>query len=129
MKKNVLAILASGLWVNLSEFLRNEVLLKTLWIDKYDSLGLIFPSAPVNGAIWGLWGFLFAGCIVFLCRKLNFKETLFIAWIMGFVLMWIVVGNLSVLPFDLLTIAVPWSIVEVVLGVLIARSILVVKTD
>ena len=84
MKKNVLAILASGLWVNFSEFLRNEVLLKQTWIDKYNTLGLDFPSAPVNGALWGLWGFLFAGCVVFLCRKLNFKETLFIGWVMGF---------------------------------------------
>jgi hypothetical protein len=128
MKKNVLAILASGLWVNFSEFLRNEVLLKQTWIDKYNTLGLDFPSAPVNGALWGLWGFLFAGCVVFLCRKLNFKETLFIGWVMGFVLMWIVAGNLNVLPFDLLMIAVPWSVVEVALAILIARPILAVKS-
>jgi hypothetical protein len=124
MKNFMLAVLASGMWVNFSEFIRNEFLFKQRWIDKYDSLGLVFPSSPVNGAVWVLWGFLFAGCIVYLIRKLNFKETLIIGWIMGFVLMWIVVGNMNFLPFGLLMVAVPWSIIEVALAVIIARRII-----
>jgi hypothetical protein len=124
MKKFMLAVLASGMWVNFSEFIRNEFLFKQRWIDKYDSLGLVFPSSPVNGAVWVLWGFLFAGCIVYLIRKLNLKETLIIGWIMGFVLMWIVVGNMNFLPFGLLMVAVPWSIIEVALAVIIARRII-----
>lgn len=129
MKKIILAVLASGMWVNLSEFLRNELLFKQFWIDKYDSLGLVFPSAPVNGAIWALWGFAFAGCVVFLCYKLKFKEILLLGWTMGFALMWIVVGNLNVLPFGLLLIAVPWSIVEVALAILIARGVISEKAN
>ena len=43
---------------------------------------------------------------------------------MGFALMWIVVGNLNVLPIVLLPIAVPWSLAEVALAVLIAQMIL-----
>jgi hypothetical protein len=43
---------------------------------------------------------------------------------MGFVLMWIVTGNLNVLPFGLLPVAVPWSVVEVILAALIAQRIM-----
>jgi len=124
MKKFALAVLVSGIWVNFSEFVRNEFLFKQYWLDKYASLGLEFPSDPLNGAIWGLWGFLFAGCLVYLRSKLSFMETLSIGWLMGFVLMWLVVGNMNVLPFELLKIAVPWSLVEVGVAVLIAKKLL-----
>jgi len=43
---------------------------------------------------------------------------------MGFMLMWIVTGNLGVLPMGLLPIAVPWSIAEGAIAVLVARKIL-----
>lgn len=109
--------------MNFSEFVRNEFLFKQYWLDKYASLGLEFPSDPLNGAIWGLWGFLFAGCLVYLSRKLSFMETLSIGWLMGFVLMWLVVGNMDVLPFELLKVAVPWSLVEVGVAVFIVQRI------
>ena len=38
--------------------------------------------------------------------------------------MWIVIGNLDVLPLALLPVAVPWSLIEVALAVLIARRII-----
>ena len=123
MNRLILAVLASGVWVNLSEFLRNELLFKHYWLDKYSSLGLAFPSAPINGAVWVLWGFLFAACIMFLTRRLEFKEAVVLSWVMGFVLMWITIGNMNVLPFGLLAIAIPWSIVEVVVAAIIAQRI------
>ena len=124
MKKLALATLASGLWINLCEFLRNELLFKQRWIDKYEALGLEFPSAPINGAMWAVWGFLFAGCIVILRRKLRFSETVLLGWFMGFVLMWIAIGNMNVLPLGLLQVAVPWSLVEVGIAVVIVQSII-----
>lgn len=124
MKKFALAVFVSGIWVNFSEFVRNEFLFKQYWLEKYASLGLEFPTDPINGAVWGLWGFLFAGCLVYLRSKLSFMETLSIGWLMGFVLMWLVVGNMNVLPFELLKVAVPWSLVEVGVAVFIVQKIL-----
>lgn len=124
MKRIALAILATGMWINLSEFLRNELLFKQYWIDKYETLGLEFPSSDINGVIWLLWGFVFAGCIVFLRRKLEFMETFLFSWLTGFVLMWIVIGNMNVLPFGILKVAVPWSLVEVGFAIFIAQSII-----
>jgi hypothetical protein len=123
MKKTALAILAAGVWINLCEFLRNELLFKQQWLDKYSSLGLSFPSAPVNGVMWVAWGFTLAGCIAALGRKHTFLETFAFCWVTGFLLMWIVIGNLNVLPYRLLPVAVPWSIVEVGAAVVISRKI------
>ena len=38
--------------------------------------------------------------------------------------MWIVIGNLNVLPVGLLPVAVPWSLVEMALAVVIAQTII-----
>ena len=43
---------------------------------------------------------------------------------MGFVLMWIAIGNMNVLPLGLLQVAVPWSLVEVGIAVVIVQSII-----
>jgi hypothetical protein len=124
MKRIALAALAAGVWINVSEFLRNETLFKGHWLAKYETLGLEFPSAPVNGALWGLWGFTFAGCIIAVRRQNTFLGTIALCWTLGFVLMWIVIGNLNVLPLGLLPIAVPWSLAEVALAVVLVQSIM-----
>ncbi len=58
-----MATLAAGVWINLSEFPRNEFLLKRHRIDHCESIAMTFPSATVNGAIWGLWGFVLGSLI------------------------------------------------------------------
>jgi hypothetical protein len=40
---------------------------------------------------------------------------------MGFVLMWLVTGNMAVLPFGILVYAIPLSIIEVAVAALIIR--------
>lgn len=114
MKKySILAIFASTVWISVSEFFRNELLLKNKWTDHYDSMGLVFPSEPVNGLLWGLWSLLLAIFICALSKKHSFRETAIIAWFFAFVLMWIVIGNLGVLPVSILLLAIPLSILEV----------------
>jgi hypothetical protein len=106
------AILVSGLWINASEFFRNEVLLKSHWTSHYLSLGLTFPSGPVNGMVWMLWGFLFATGTMHLSRATTLLKAVLIAWLFGFVLMWLVLWNLNVLPVDILPYAIPLSLLE-----------------
>jgi len=121
-KNKILPVLLAGIWINLSEFFRNEFLLKSEWQAHYQSMGLEFPSAPINGAIWGIWGFLFALAISALSRKFSFKESLLWAWLMGFVLMWLVTGNMLVLAPGILIYAIPLSLVEVVVAVWILKK-------
>lgn len=114
--RNIIAIILTGIWVNASEFFRNEVLLKTYWIDHYRSLGMTFPSEPLNGMIWVAWGFLFAIAIYIISRKFDLIKTTLISWFMAFVLMWIVTWNLNVLPSAILIYAVPLSLLEAFIG-------------
>ena len=114
--RNIIAIILTGIWVNASEFFRNEVLLKTYWIDHYRSLGMTFPSEPLNGMIWVAWGFLFAIAIYLISRKFNLIQTTLISWFMAFVLMWVVTWNLNVLPSAILIYAVPLSLLEAFIG-------------
>ncbi len=114
--RNIIAVAFTGIWVNASEFFRNEVLLKKYWVDHYQSLGMIFPSAPKNGMIWLAWGFLFAIAIYLISRRFNLIQTALISWFMAFVLMWVVTWNLNVLPGAILIYAVPLSLLEALIG-------------
>ncbi len=116
----LVAIVLTGIWVNASEFFRNEVLLKDLWVNHYKSLGLVFPSAPLNAAMWVAWGFLFAIAIYALSRRFGLLHTALLSWLTGFVLMWVATWNLGVLPPSLLLYAVPLSLLEAFVGSYIA---------
>jgi predicted neutral ceramidase superfamily lipid hydrolase len=121
--RSILSVILTGIWVNACEFVRNEVLLKKYWVDHYQSIGMTFPSAPINGMIWVLWGFLFAIAIYFISRKFSLIQTALISWFMAFVLMWLVVFNLNVLPGAILIYALPLSLLEVVVGSYICTRI------
>jgi hypothetical protein len=114
--RRVLAVILTGIWVNASEFLRNEVLLKTHWVDHYRSLGMTFPDKPLNGLVWVAWGFLFAMAIYSISRRFSLIQTALISWFTGFVLMWVVTWNLNVLPGAILVYAVPLSLLEAFIG-------------
>ncbi|MCB0657589.1 MAG: hypothetical protein KDC57_15690 [Saprospiraceae bacterium] len=118
----LLPVLLATLWISLSEFVRNEYLLKSYWTSHYSQLGLTFPSAPVNGAIWGVWSLVFALVIFVLARKFSQWQTTLLAWVIGFVMMWLVIGNLAVLPFGILPAAIPLSLLEAFLATWIVRQ-------
>src|SRR5512137_2553457 len=44
MRKTILPILLATAWISLSEFARNEFVLRSYWIAHYERLGLLFPS-------------------------------------------------------------------------------------
>lgn len=123
MKKLIPAILLATLWIGLSEFVRNEFLFKHLWVEHYASLGLEFPSEPVNGAVWALWSLLFAVGIAVLSYRYTLGQTTGIAWLFAFVLMWVVTGNMDVLPLDILPYAVPLSLLETFVAAWVVRTI------
>jgi len=127
MKKSVLPVLLSALWISLSEFTRNEFLLKSQWTSHYERLGIVFPSEPVNGAIWGIWSLCFAVMIFFISKKFNLIQTVLLSWTMGFMMMWLVIGNMSVLPLGILPLAVPLSLLEVSVAAWIIRHLSVLQ--
>lgn len=123
MKNTILPILLATIWISISEFVRNEILLKTYWTKHYQSLGLEFPSEPINGAVWGLWSFLFAIAIYFISKKFSLLQTTFLSWFVAFVLMWVVIGNMGVLPYNILNFAIPLSLLEAFLASFIIKKL------
>ena len=118
-KKTILPVLLATIWISLSEFVRNSFLLQSYWIDHYSKLGLTFPEEPINGAIWGIWSLCFATGTYIISRKFSLMQTTFLSWFVAFVFMWLVIGNMGVLPFGILYIAVPLSILEAFLATFI----------
>ena len=110
--RTALSILAAGMWINGCEFVRNQLILKELWVEHYAAMGLIFPSETRNAVGWALWGFIFATFICILSRRFSVAGTTVLAWVSGFLLMWIVTWNLAVLPAGLLPVAIPFSLFE-----------------
>ncbi|HTZ19065.1 MAG TPA: hypothetical protein VMB78_11575 [Dissulfurispiraceae bacterium] len=119
--RGIVAVISAGIWVNASEFFRNEILLKTYWVGHYQSLGITFPSEPMNGMIWIGWGFLFSMAIYIISGKFSLLQTTLLSWFVAFVLMWIVTWNLNVLPGAVLVYAVPLSLLEAFVGAWICK--------
>lgn len=124
MKRFFLAVLAAGLWMNISEFIRNELLIKQVWISGFEEIGLSFPSAPINGAVWALWVFIFVAVLAWLTIRFNILMSTIISWVNGYVLLWIAMWNMGVLPSGLLWWAVPWSFVEVYIAAFMCKRLI-----
>jgi len=123
LKNTVLPIFIAGIWINISELIRNEILIKSYWIEHYQSLNLIFPSEPINGIIWIIWGFFLAITIFILLKKYNTLQTILLSWFIAFCMMWLVIWNLNILPQGILWIAVPLSLLEISIGTLICKRL------
>ena len=122
MKRTIVTIFLTTAWIGFSEFVRNQLIFLSYWQSHYEKLGLTFPAGALNGAIWGMWSFIFAVCIFIISKKYSFKETALLAWVFGFVMMWVAIGNLGVLPYKILWAAVPLSIFEATIATLIVKE-------
>jgi len=122
LKKTILPILLTGIWVNVSETVRWELLVKSYWIEHYQNMNLVFPSALMNGITWMIWGFLLAISIFYISRKFNLIQTTLLSWFMAFVMLWVVLWNIDVFPVPILFIVVPLSLLEVFIAALICKK-------
>lgn len=122
MKRAIGSTIAAGIWITLSEFLRNEFLFKSYWLEHFTSMGLPFETLPINGILWMVWSFILAYVIFSLLQKLSFIKAMFLSWIAAFLMMWIALYNLQVLPLNLLLFAIPLSIIEVAVAGLIIEK-------
>jgi hypothetical protein len=123
LKKTILPILLATIWISISEFVRNSFFVRDYWFSHYNNLGITFPEDPINGAVWGIWSLCFAITIYIISRKFSLIQTTFLSWFVGFVLMWIVVGNMGVLPCGVLYFAIPLSILETFLATFIVLKL------
>jgi hypothetical protein len=123
LRETILPIFLATIWISISEFVRNEFLVKSNWIEHYKRLGLVFPSKPINGAVWGIWSLLFAISIFIIAKKFSLIETTLLSWLVSFVLMWVVIGNLNVLPYGIFLYAIPLSLLEAFIASYIIKKL------
>jgi len=90
---------------------------------EYSSHSENFPSEPLNGAVWGLWSMLFAIAVFVISQKFSLLQTTLLSWFVAFVLMWVVIWNMNVLPQELLYIAAPLSLFETFLATWIIKKL------
>jgi len=121
--KTILPIILTGIWINVSESLRWIFLVKSHWIEHYEKLSLDFPTEPINGITWMIWGFLLAISIFIISRKFNLIQTTLISWLLAFVMLWVVLWNIDIFPIRILWIVVPLSLFELFVGALICKKI------
>lgn len=111
LKKTFLPVLLAGLWINLFETVVWIFLVKNYWIDRYAELNIQFIEEPINLVLWGIWGFFYAAVIFIMAKKFSLIQTTLLAWVMVFVMMWMVVWNAGVLPTKMLWFNAPLSLI------------------
>ena len=90
-RRNIATIVLTGMWINASEFFRNQILLIDNWVDHFQALGMEFPSTPLNAIVWVIWGFIFAVMIYILSDRFSLLETSLVSWVIasGISLIWL----------------------------------------
>ena len=127
LKKTIFPILMATIWISVSEVFRNTLLLNHTWVEHYQKMGQTFPEQPVNGVVWGIWALCFAIAIYIFSKKFSLLQTTLLAWFVGFLFMWLVIGNLGVLPFGILPYAIPLSILEAFIASFIIHKMTATK--
>lgn len=125
--RSVLAVVLASVWISFSEFFRNDILIKSLWEEHYKAMGLIFPSAPVNGVLWGFWSLLCSIAIFYLIERFSVLKTTLLSWLFAFVMMWVALGNLDALPYRTLIYAIPLSLLEIFVATIIIKRVVYLK--
>lgn len=116
-------LLLATAWISVSEFVRNNLILQTNWNQYYEQLGLLFPSSTLNNIMWCVWSFCLAFAIYIIQKRFNLLQTTLLTWLVAFVMMWITIGNLNVLPYSTLIFAIPLSLLEIFIAAYIIRTL------
>jgi hypothetical protein len=117
--KEAFAIGLAGIWIGVNEFIRNQVVFLSDWMDIYTRRGDIFPGFPANSVVWIIWSLSLAYLIFVLHKKFSVYQTVVIAWASTFIMMWMALANLDGLPTSIIPVATIWSILEVAVAVVI----------
>lgn len=118
-KKTIWQILLVSLWINISETLRWMIFAKPDIDNHFKAANLVLPNEAINNILWLIWGIIIAVMIFVISKKYKVLQTTFIVWIIVYVTHWIALWNFSVLPINVLWLAVPLTFINVFVGALI----------
>jgi hypothetical protein len=120
-QKAIWQILLVSLWINIIETLRWILFAKPDIDMHFKAANLVLPNEPINNLLWLIWGIIIAVMIFIVSKKFKVLQTTFIVWITVYVMHWIALWNMAVLPINILWLAVPLTFINVLVGALISR--------
>ena len=121
-KKTILPILLTGIWLNIAITAGWKLILEGYWIEKYQSLNLVFPTGLINNITWMIWGFMLATIIFILSKKYSPLQTTLVSWFAGFAMLWVIVWNIGVLPTGMLLFNIPNTLIVTYIGAWICKK-------
>lgn len=122
-KKPILPILLIGIWINISITIGWMLILESYWVEKYQSLNLVFPTGLINNITWMIWGFMFAIIICILSKKYSLLQTTLLSWFVTFVVPWTMIWTIGVLPTGMLLFNIPNTLFVTFIGAVIAKKL------
>ena len=122
-KKTILPIILIGFWINISITIGWILILEGHWIEKFQSINLVFPTGLTNNIVWMIWGFMLATIIFIFSKKFSLWHTTFLAWFVAFIMMWVIVWNVGVLPTGMLLFNIPNTLFVTFLGTAICKKL------
>jgi len=124
LKKAIWQILLVSLWINIFETLR-WILFAKPDIDMYfKTANLVLPNETINNILWIVWGIIIAVMIFIISKRFKVLQTTFIVWLTVYVMHWIALWNMAVLPINILWLAVPLTFINVLVGALICAKLI-----
>jgi hypothetical protein len=121
-KKAIWQILLVSLWINIFETLRWMLFAKPDIDMHFKAVNLVLPNEPINNILWLIWGIIIAVMIFIISKKFKVFQTTFIVWITVYVMHWIALWNMAVLPINILWLAVPLTFINIFVGALICAK-------
>jgi len=123
-KKTILPIIIIGLWINISITIGWFLILKSYWVEKFNSLNIIFPLEMINNLVWMIWGFMLAIVIFILSKKFTILHTTILSWFAAFAMMWVIVWNIGVLPTRMLLFNIPNTLFVTFIASVISKKLI-----
>lgn len=115
-KKAIWQILLVSLWINIFESLRWVIFAKPDIEMYFKAANHVLPNQPINNILWMVWGVIIAIMIFIISKRFKLLQTTFIVWITVYVMHWIALWNMAVLPINILWLAVPVIFIIILVG-------------
>jgi hypothetical protein len=119
--KAIWQIFLVSIWINIFETLRWMLFAKPEIDMHFKAANIVLPNEPINNLLWLIWGIIIAVMIFIVSKKFKVLQTTFIVWITVYVMNWIALWNMAVLPINILWLAVPLTFINVLAGALISN--------
>jgi hypothetical protein len=120
-KKAVWQVIILSIWINLAETIRWIAFSKPYFVSHSQNMNIEQPSGPLYLIIWFVWGILVALLIYTISQKFSYLKATFIIWFSVFSGVWIMLINLKIVSFPILSAIAAFCFIEIFIGTLISK--------